>query len=243
MSDPKVPLTLPPTGSFPFYDEAVRLGKTWTQLWFDQGSIWNEQWSKLKENKYELKDWFSALARSTELTAAAVGDVFIQLTGDPTPPWASLSHDTSDYVPIRLRVSLNLNETVRVSDLSLLGNRQPGGPLPKVEVTRVKDEARLVKVTMAKPLADFPAGQYIGFIMRSSSPEPIAIVTVNKVDASAIEDAEVAAAPKGDAGTTEGYAAAASSGGAVAKVAGVAAKTRKSTTTAGSKKRKKKRTS
>src|SRR6187455_1769373 len=134
MSEP--PLKPPPTGSLPFYDEAVRLGNTWAQLLLKQGSIWNAQWGKLKEGTYEAKDWYTAMVKSTELTATALGDVFTQLTGDPTPPWKSLSLESKGEVELKTRVTLGANDTVSVSELSLLGNPQPGQPRPVIEANR-----------------------------------------------------------------------------------------------------------
>ena len=179
-SDPIIP---PSIGSFPFYEEAVRLGKTWTQLWLEQGSIWNDQWGKLKDGSYEAKDWYSALVRSTELSASALSDLFTQLTGNPTPPFKSLSLNSKEEVDLRLRVALNGNETVSVSELSLLGDQEPGKPRPVIEATPVQGDPRRIILTLKKPVPEIPKGQYIGFVMRSSDPEPIAIVTLSNAAA------------------------------------------------------------
>jgi hypothetical protein len=180
------PFKPPPVGSFPFFDEVVKLANIWTRMLTGQGRVMNEQWLKLKDGTYEPKDWYSALVKGTELTTSAMMEMFTQLTGDPTPPWKSLSWDSKDEVQVALRVSLGLDDVLTVSALSLLGDPSRVGVLPAIDAIRIDGNAQAIKLVLTNAGNDeIAVGQYIGFVMRSTSPEPVAIVTLNRPEPAA----------------------------------------------------------
>ncbi len=175
------PFKPPPVGSFPFFDEAVKLANVWTRMLTGQGRILNDQWLKLKNGTYQASDWYAALVNGTELTASAMMEMFTQLTGDPTPPWKSLSWDSKDEVLVTLRVSLGVDDELTVSQLSMLGDPSKVGNLPKITAIRVHGNPRAIKLALGNPGDEkVTPGEYIGFVMRSTSPDPVAIITVNR---------------------------------------------------------------
>src|SRR5690606_2868406 len=109
------PFKPPPVGSFPFFDEAVKLANVWTRMLTGQRRSLKDVWLTRKNRTYHASDWYAALANGTQLTASAMRELFTQLTGDPTPPWKSLSWASRDEVLATLRVSLGVDDELAVS--------------------------------------------------------------------------------------------------------------------------------
>lgn len=182
----KNPIRPPPVTSFPFLRRGRNLLSMWVQALEAQSNLWNDQWTKLREGTYEPKDWFSAVANGTELTAATLEAMWLEVIGDPSPPWHSLSWDSKDEDLVHLRIRLEPNEEVTVSKLSILG-KEPDDPdkvLPELAVTRVRANPTAIKLWLENAGDErIHQGQYIGFVMRGSSPKPVAIVTVTRPEA------------------------------------------------------------
>ena len=176
MSDSSI--KLPPKGSFPFFEQGKNLFTIWAKALDAQTRIWNEQWVKLKDGTYKAEDWYSAMVRGTELSASTLEEMFFQITGDPHPPWVSLAWNSKDEITVKSRVSLAQDDDISVSALSALG--YPSNVLPTIEAVRVDGDSKSVKVWLTNPGADFLPGEYVGFVMRSTSPKPVAIVTVTR---------------------------------------------------------------
>lgn len=172
----------PAIGAFPFYERSKNLFMIWARLLDEQSAILNEQWGKLKDGKYKIEDNLAALAKMVERSVSRAEDMLLQGTElSPSPPWVSLEAADRQDRQVKLRVTLGRSDVLSGSKLSKLGgDPQKGYVVPEVDAVTVTGDARAIKVIVTNPKAKVEAGQYIGFIMRSTSPEPIAIVTVTK---------------------------------------------------------------
>lgn len=171
---------LPPIGSFPFYDQSKNLFEIWAKSLDAQARVMNEQWGKLKDGTYEAKDWYSSIIKAAELSMSTAEEMFFEVAGVPSPPWVSLKHSSTEETPVKLRVTLATDDKLSASNLSKLGaDIVEPKKLPTIQVTPILGDSRTIKVTVGNS-ENVEPGQYIGFIMRSTSPEPIAIVTVTR---------------------------------------------------------------
>lgn len=67
---------LPPTGAFPGYKRGAAVFNAWAQGLFEQSTIWNEVWSKMKTGSLTADQGVQALVSSIECSARATEDVF-----------------------------------------------------------------------------------------------------------------------------------------------------------------------
>ena len=181
MSDHENSFQPPPTGGFPFFGRAVTLANTWNKTLVAQANLWNDQWTKMRSGKYQFKDWFDAVVRGSELTLDAAEEMISDALGmNPTPPWASLASNSKDELTLKLNVTLAPDDLLYAPKMSRLGDAADNSGLPQIAVSRVAGRPKALKVWMTDKSRDqIKTGQYIGFVTRSTSPRPIAIVTVS----------------------------------------------------------------
>src|SRR5690606_27891203 len=182
----KNPIRPPPVTSFPFLRRGRNLLSMWVQALEAQSNLWNDQWTKLREGTYEPKDWFSAVANGTELTAATLEAMWLELVGDPSPPWHSLSWDSKDEGLVQLRIGLERNGEGTVSKVSIVGKEpyDPNKILPELAVTRVRANPTAIKLWLENAGDErIHQGQYSAIVMRGSHHQTEAIETATRAEA------------------------------------------------------------
>jgi hypothetical protein len=166
------PNDLPYRGSFPGYELGKGLFLAWTNALQQQANIFNDGWGKLVTGKYEMKDFYEAMAKSIDVSTAAFQQWTLAVGLPSSPPWVSVPAATA--VPVRIRHPIDNTHHVSATPLTLLGKEKPE-ILPELKVVQ-KDEYS-VEVSWQRQ-REFTRGQYVGFVMSDRYSEPLAIVTV-----------------------------------------------------------------
>ncbi len=165
----------PPVGSFPGYQLGKSLFVNWANALQQQASIWNDNWLKLVAGTYEMKDWYGAVGKSLEASAASVEQMMLAVGTPSSPPWVNVP--SASDVPIRVKLPLDDSHQLSVEHLTRLGNepKAAGAKVPTLSVTRTGDFTVSVSWQYDKKQAP---GQYLGLLMSNKHGEPLAILTL-----------------------------------------------------------------
>ncbi len=184
MNEKRVEDSLPATGAFPGYKFGRSLFLTWMNAMEEQANIWNAGWSKLVSGDYELKDFYQALGKSVEASAASLEHLRVRLTSSASPPWVSLSWPPGGAITVRLSRAVDSNHKL---SLKLFRLGDPGGASGKRRSARpaapvVVEASAQVSGTYAASVTLKPGqpapGEYVGFLVSDQSSEPLAIATL-----------------------------------------------------------------
>ncbi len=172
MTEKPVEEWLPALGAFPGYKFGRSLFVAWMNVLEEQANIWNESWSRLASGDYELKDFYRALGKSVEASAAGMEQLRLRLASSSSPPWVTLPWPPGGGVPVRFKKAIDANHQLSAK-LHLLGEKGGNSLEASVKVTG----ASTATITL-KPGKGAAEGAYFGFVVSDRCSEPLAIVTV-----------------------------------------------------------------
>jgi hypothetical protein len=171
----------PATGGFPGYEITSRLFLAWTKALKSQADLLNAAWGSMKDGTYTMGQAMSALAKSLEIPAELLQDLWLLPSGGEfVPAWVQLACK-NDGVASAVKVSvtrlLTTADNVKASALSLLGGTAQ--TFPTVTFDTQSRELRASATSAVTP------GQYIGLLSIQQSPSPPLAIVVVTVESTA----------------------------------------------------------
>jgi hypothetical protein len=175
------PARFPATGGFPGYQTGTRLFLAWSRALKSQADLLNAAWSSMKDGKYEAKDAMTLMARSLEIPATLIKDLWLLPTGGEfVPAWIHVpckADGTGAAAAVPLTRLVTSGEDVKSTPLTLLGL-----PASGTFVAPTMDFALESSSVMVTAPSGTKQGKYIGFLYVQQSPSPPLAIVVVTVD-------------------------------------------------------------
>jgi hypothetical protein len=167
----------PATGGFPGYETSSRLFLAITKALRSQADLLNGAWSNLKSGTYSSTQAMTLLAKSLEIPAELIKDLWLLPTGGEfVPVWVHIFCKADGAGAAReLRVTRLLTAADKVvsTPLSLLGPAKEGKAVPSLSY---ETTSQLLTV---KAESGVQTGQYMGLLYVQQAPSPpLAIVLI-----------------------------------------------------------------